>query len=341
MGDKRNNLGGSSAAVDCNPKGKKLGIWNLDWPIYSDKHRYREILRSISIYVVCIRRALNSFLRNIGHESLSHRKLEEECCPLALDAVEPEPSSLTLDNTLGHVQAKTIAFGGKILSSSSVIYSVTVLTMRSQLLRIFFGALLGLSLSLLIYVILFEHLTLFLMLPVFPIIGTGIGILLGSIKKLPPMKIYLSLAIFTAIFAISIGCIKLKDEFLRRQRESIAASIAQIFPGADIVKITYEKGNGWEIPPNVDVHISKKTTRDEVSHFYAAYFEKNGQAPWQDMSADGRGRKWQNKNIAVYLNYNNYKDKGPEDYKIGVDFYGSWIAQVLAFQSFHKELLPL
>lgn len=131
--------------------------------------------------------------------------------------------------------------------------------------------------------------------------------------------------IFTAIISISIGYSKLRAQILQVRRESVAISIVQLFPNSEIVKVSYEAGNGLEVPPNVKVYVSNEAALDEISGFYNDFFNKNGWKRWHE--AGVVGGKWEKDNVFVYMTTNR-NEKKTEDYLIALDFYGLWLSQL-------------
>jgi len=196
--------------------------------------------------------------------------------------------------------------------------------MKDRLFRIFFGILLGLCVPLLVWVLLVEHLILFIILPIFPIIGVILGITLGLLGKLPPLKIWMSLLIFTVVVAASIGYEKVRTTIMQSRRESIASSIAHLYPESEIIEAHYQRGNGMEVPPNASLVIETEGSYEEVARHMDKQLLRNG---WQrGDSAWFTGFSWQKGNYEAFMSRSNdVQDSDRTVYQLNVDFLGSWL----------------
>lgn len=191
----------------------------------------------------------------------------------------------------------------------------------NRLDKICTGAILGFAASMLIHVILFEHETFFILLPILPLLGITIGVVLCMSNKIPQLKLWILLFIFTVIVSTAFGISTIKSNILEVQRRKTSKSVALMHPGVHILDIKYSRGNGMEMPPHVIFRISNKDSYESVSKFYNEALESNH---WNVRSP---GRKWRKGNYVIYLsNYYNERDKKleSEDYRITVDFYGLW-----------------
>lgn len=192
----------------------------------------------------------------------------------------------------------------------------------NRLNNILTGALLGFATALLIHVVLFEHATFFILLPVLPLLGIISGVILRMKIKIPPFKTWISLFIFTVIISISVSISTIRGNILEEQRRKISRSIALMHPEVHILNTKYSVGNGMEVPPHVTLRISNDNSFESVSEFYNNILQSN---KWNVRAS---GRQWKKENYVIYLN-NYYREQDKklelEDYRITVDFYGSWM----------------
>lgn len=192
----------------------------------------------------------------------------------------------------------------------------------SRLQKICNGILLGLVMSLLLFVIIFEHESWFFILPIFPFFGAIIGAFLGFFSKKSPTKFGAILAIFTTFFLLSLMIMKGKDLIFQTRREAIGMAIAQLPKNSQPEIIGYKKGNGMEYPPEVELLINNGMTATEASSYYYDFFVDQG---WSDLSLKSSvPGKWQNGKISVYLRDDDKNDKGK--YTLRIDFYqNGWL----------------
>lgn len=188
--------------------------------------------------------------------------------------------------------------------------------MRNRLLSILFGTLMGLSLSLLIWVLFAEHLTLFILVPILPLIGVMIGLILGWLRKIPAPKAWISLLIFTIIIGISIGYTELRWILLRARREQITSMLSMQYPDSRVIAQRYRSGNGMEEPPNVTVLIESNGAYEEITRFYDAYLKQHN---WQR-----HGGAWRKHNYEIFL-HNKSINSLKTSFELRVDFLGSWM----------------
>lgn len=172
------------------------------------------------------------------------------------------------------------------------------------------------------WVLLIEHLALFILFPIFPIIGFITGLLLGLLGKIPPLKAWHSLLITLIIISISFGYSELRGFVLRERREHIVSALAMINPDSKITDQHYSGGNGMEEPPNITVLMESDNSFDEIKNQYENYFQKNDWQP--SKGAWFTGTAWKKNNYEVFL-HDKTKNATKVVYQLNVDFLGSWV----------------
>jgi len=192
--------------------------------------------------------------------------------------------------------------------------------MRHRLLSTFFGILMGICIPLFLWVLLVEHLALFILLPILPIIGIIIGFSLGALGRIPPLKIWISLLIFTIFVGASAGYAEIRGMLLRSHREKISLSILRQYPNIKIIETKYGEGNGMEIPPNVTVKIESNDSFEEIAKYIDNVLAKNGWgrefAKWASQLA------WHKDRNEAFLT-NKYGLSPTIEFRI--DFWGYWM----------------
>ena len=188
---------------------------------------------------------------------------------------------------------------------------------------IFFGLLMGFCIPLFIWVLIFEHIAIFILLPIFPVIGVLLGLILGSRGKIPPLKVWVSLLIFTIFIGITIGYSDARGLIMRLQRERIASELSEQYTGSRIIEKEYSSGNGMEEPPNVKIVIENDDSFERIARNYDTQFKDNGwkmrHGVWQKMVS------WRKGNYEVFLYKNDEDYKNKTIYSLRVDYLGYWM----------------
>ncbi|HAS33973.1 TPA: hypothetical protein DCS34_01525 [Candidatus Peribacteria bacterium] len=197
--------------------------------------------------------------------------------------------------------------------------------MPNRLLSIFFGTLMGLCVPFFIWVLFVEHLTFFVIFPIFPIAGVTIGLVFGWMGRIPPLKVWVSLLVFTIFIVVSIGYAELRGFLMRLQREHAASVLSMQYPGSTIIEQKYSGGNGMEIPPNVSMFITATGSFVGVAKYYDGQFGKNG---WQPRARDWSvWLSWRKGNYEVFL-HNENSNSEKVTYRLDIDFLGYWMTHI-------------
>ena len=190
--------------------------------------------------------------------------------------------------------------------------------------RILFGILMGICIPIFLWVLLMEHITLFVLFPIFPIAGVIIGFLLGKFNRIPSLKIWVSLLIFTIFIGASAGYTELRNIIIQSRREKTTLSILRKDLNIRIIETKYAKGNGMEIPPNVTVKIESNDSFKEIAKYFDNELEKNGwrreYAKWESQLA------WRKNRDEAFLT-NKYRLAPTIEFRI--DFWGYWMMSFL------------
>ncbi|MDD2778344.1 MAG: hypothetical protein PHI16_05615 [Methanocellales archaeon] len=165
-----------------------------------------------------------------------------------------------------------------------------------------------------------EHLALFILLPILPITGMIIGFSLGILGKIPPLKIWVSLLIFTIFIGASAGYTELRNIIMHSRREKTTLSILRKDPNIRIIETRYDGGNGMEIPPNVTAKIESTDSFEKIAQYFDNELTNNGwereYAKWESQLA------WRNGRDEAFLT-NKYRLAPTIEFRI--DFWGYWI----------------
>jgi len=191
--------------------------------------------------------------------------------------------------------------------------------MTNRQRSIIFGILLGYCLSLFLWTLFFEHTTLFVLFPIFPIAGISIGCVFGWYGSIPPLKIQTSLLIFVIVIGISAGLKEARGLILRERRESTAAALSSLYPESAVLSQEYNKGNGMEIPPNVSTTIESDESYENIIAYYDSYFRSDG---WV------RQGGWRKRNCEIFLHKINSQTQKTV-YELNIDFLGWWVTNLI------------
>jgi|GEM_PF-3693026 len=188
--------------------------------------------------------------------------------------------------------------------------------------RIVLGTLIGFASPLLLFTILFEHNTLFFLIPVLPIMGIVIGILLGLFQKIPKLKVWISLLLFTTTIGITLGYSAIRQKMLKTAREQFAITLVHQYSNNKIIDVKYNPGNGLETPPNVLIFVKSDDSFEEIANFFENSFQENG---WHSRKSGWfLGKEWEKQRTIVYYN-NRAKEMGEADFWMSVDFNNYWL----------------
>ena len=195
--------------------------------------------------------------------------------------------------------------------------------MNNRSNSIFFGLLMGLCIPLFVWILFFEHIAIFILLPIFPVVGVLSGFVLGSLGKIPSLKVWVSLLIFTIFVGLSFGYSEIRGLILHSQRVENATDLAMQYPGSKILSKKYSYGNGMEEPPNVEIIMKNNDSFEEIARNYDSNLKQNG---WR--MRHGNWKKlvsWRKDNFEIFL-YNEGNDElGKTTYSITVDYLGYWM----------------
>jgi len=169
-----------------------------------------------------------------------------------------------------------------------------------------------------VWVLFFEHIALFILLPIFPVIGVVLGLMLASRSKIPPLKVWVSLLIFTIFIGITIVYSDARGLIMRLRRERMAIELSEQYPGSKVIERKYSGGNGMEEPPNMEVVIEGDGPYEEIVQFYSEWFNKN---QWKQRSINS----WRSNNYEVFIFKGEKIVDGKTVYEINVDFLGYWM----------------
>lgn len=184
----------------------------------------------------------------------------------------------------------------------------------------FFGILMGICIPLFLWVLLVEHLTLFILFPVLPIIGVVLGFSLGMFGRIPPLKIWISLLIFTIFIGASAGYAKIRDTLLHSSREQITLHTLRQHPNIKIIETKYSEGNGMEIPPYVTAKIESNDSFEEIAKYIDNELSKNG---WEREYANWASKlAWRKDGNEAFLT-NKYRLAPTIEFRI--DFWRYWM----------------
>lgn len=198
--------------------------------------------------------------------------------------------------------------------------------MQYRLSRIFLGILLGLCIPLIICVIFVENIALFILIPIFPIIGVLVGMILGWRCKLPALKVWQSLLFFTVFISVTLAYDNIRSHVLEAHRKRMTHSIVMQYPDMMITENKYSRGNGMEIPPNVAMTLESDDEYETMRQYFDEYFKRNG---WNNQGS----RQWWKNNYRAYLNeyYEDHKPK-KNTYSFRIDFYGNWMTHFKGYE---------
>jgi len=189
--------------------------------------------------------------------------------------------------------------------------------MSSSLTRILSGSLIGLCLSLLIWVIIFEHITFYIILPIFPIIGLLLGALIGYIKIIPEFKLLKLILLLTILITSSFVFDYVRETAMSSIRINFAQSISSQYPQAKITHEYYNDGNGMEIPPSVQLTIESNDNYQDIINFYDKWFLEND---WKSR------HPWKKDNFQIFLRkYEDGITRNKTIFKVEIDFLGNWL----------------
>ncbi|PIR48157.1 hypothetical protein COU80_06040 [Candidatus Peregrinibacteria bacterium CG10_big_fil_rev_8_21_14_0_10_55_24] len=188
--------------------------------------------------------------------------------------------------------------------------------MQNRLLSSLFGILMGLCVPLFLWTLFAEHLTFFIILPIFPLVGAVLGLLLGLFNRIPPLKIWVSLLIFTIFIGASAGYSEIRGILMRTRREHIATLLSMQYPESKIIEKKYSRGNGMEVPPNASIVMKSDSPYEEIVKYYDEQFRENG---WQS------SHPWKKNNYQVFLHKDQTIAENGTNYILRVDFLGSWM----------------
>lgn len=192
--------------------------------------------------------------------------------------------------------------------------------MSNRLLSTLFGTLMGFCIPLFLWVLFAEHLTLFILVPIIPIIGIVIGFIFGIFRRIPPLKIWVSLLIFTIFVGATYGYAEIRGKLLRSRRENIALDIVKKYPNIRIIETKYSDGNGMEIPPNVTVEIESDSPFEEMAKYYDNELNKNG---WSQKYSDLSSKlAWRKRSNEAFLSNRNRQSP---TVKFRIDYWGYWM----------------
>jgi len=202
----------------------------------------------------------------------------------------------------------------------SPMFHLTIISMHNRLLSTFFGVLLGMCIPLFFWTLFFEHISLFILFPIFPIVGVIIGVVLGVLGRIPPLKVWVSLLIFTLFIGASLGFSELRSQILRNRRESIATDLAQLIPELQIVELRYSSGNGFDDLPSVEAVLSLPNSNSHIRDNFDRLLLERG---WNRSSGS-----WRKKTYNVFLHTNGTSKEGDALITISLDFLGPWFKHV-------------
>ena len=178
----------------------------------------------------------------------------------------------------------------------------------------------GICIPLFLWVLLWEHLTLFILLPILPIIGIIIGFSLGMLGRIPPLKIWISLLIFTIFVGASAGYAEIRGALLLSRREQITLHALKQHPNIRIIETEYSEGNGMEIPPCVTAKIEGNDSFEEIAKYIDNELSKNG---WEREYADWASKiAWRKGRDEAFLT-NKYRLAPTIEFRI--DFWRYWM----------------
>ena len=195
--------------------------------------------------------------------------------------------------------------------------------MSNLILRIIYGTLMGVGISLLLWVLIFEHLTFFIITPLFPLVGFSMGLIFACLDRIKPRKLWVSLLAFTVFVGLSFGYSELRGLILRSQRLNNAIDLAMQYPESEVIGEEYSVGNGMEYPPSVKILISNQDSFENIARYYDSKLRKNGweirYGIWQELVS------WRKNSFEIFLRNKIENNTDRTTYSIRIDYLGYWM----------------
>ncbi len=199
--------------------------------------------------------------------------------------------------------------------------------MNQKISKIILGLLLGLAIPMFLYSLLAEHLGLFFVFPIVPILGMLIGFGLGIFGLLPNIRIWKSVLIFAIIISFATGVIKTRSAMLKHRRDQIANPIKEVIGqlGSLDYKSKYSAGNGFDLYPKIEFSVESNISYETL---ISTLDEKLRQDGWV-MTNDYTSPSWMKNaktTIGAYKTHDNLSDSL---YTIRITFKDRWIHELL------------
>lgn len=193
--------------------------------------------------------------------------------------------------------------------------------------RLFAGGLLGFGFPILIESIVLEYVVLVLWAPWILLMGIGIGCILGLLRYIPPLKVWISLGTFTLVILSTILISYTKSYFLEKQRTAIALATLPHYPDALEVSHKYFYRRDVIPTPVVTMNVLSQDSFEDIRTYYKQQLEKEGWIGTLEWMSEID--EWKKGNYGIKIKYVGVDEQGKTEYWVRMEFRDFWLQDIL------------